>query len=238
MGIKLPRQKAKNRLIKFIYHFDKILPFSNKQKFRFYLNLEWAFDRLCHEYSFKLYTPETHPIRINTKRFLLERLNVSDIVLDLGCHEGVMSKYLAQHCKFVTGIDNNQIAIDKAKKNLSIQNLEFVCDDAHNFLSKTEKKYTVLILSHILEHLDDPASFLARYAPFFKNIYIELPDFDKTFLNHYRNEHGSNSTILYTDADHVSEFDREELISIVEGCGLKIESTDYRFGVQKLWCKF
>ena len=45
-----------------------------------------------------------------------------------------------------------------------------------------------------------------------------------------------NSKLIYTDNDHISEFDRAELRELVQKCGLTIQKEEYRFGVQKIWC--
>ncbi len=69
----------------------------------------------------------------------------------------------------------------------------------------------------------------------FQWIYIELPDFDKGYLNHFRVAVGSN--LVYTDDDHVAEFDRDELRELLERCGISIVEAEYRFGIQRLWCR-
>ncbi|MCB9163525.1 MAG: hypothetical protein H6592_03675 [Flavobacteriales bacterium] len=87
----------------------------------------------------------------------------------------------------------------------------------------------------MLEHLDGPEEFLQRFKGFFQWIYIEVPDFDKTYLNHYRQLLGS--TLIHTDDDHVSEFDREELNAMLQRVGIEVVDAEYRFGVQRLWCR-
>lgn len=235
MGIKLPRQKPKSRFLQIFYNLNKILPLSDKTKFKLFLNLEWVFDRFSHEYSFKNYTPDNHPVRLHTKKFLLSMLKPEHIVLDLGCNMGDMSIYMAEKAKYVVGIDYNEKAIGTAKEKYKRDNLEFHCLEAYEYLTKGEMKFDVLVLSHILEHLDDPDDFLEKFTPFFDFIYIELPDFDKTLLNHYRKDLGL--PIVYTDADHINEFDRDDLAAIIEKRNIRIVFSEYRFGVQKLWCE-
>ena len=61
MGIKTSRQKPRNILTSLIYRFQKYLPFSYKFKIKLFLNLEWIFDRLSHEMSFKYYLQDGFP---------------------------------------------------------------------------------------------------------------------------------------------------------------------------------
>jgi SAM-dependent methyltransferase len=235
MGIKLIRKKKVNYLGSFFYAFNRILPLSKKAKFKLYLNLEWIFERFAHEYSFKNYTPGGHPVRLHTKKILLDFIKEDQTVLDLGCYGGDMSVYLADKAKLVVGVDYNQNAIDLANKRYRKDNLKFICADAFEYLKNTEVKFDILIMSHILEHLDEPELFLKQYAPFFKYVYIELPDFEKSFLNQYRKD--LNLKLVYTDDDHVSEFDREELETVIKKCGLTIVRAEYIYGLQKIWCK-
>ena len=44
-------------------------------------------------------------------------------------------------------------------------------------------------------------------------------------------------TLIYTDNDHVAEFDRDELKEIFSACDLEILKSEYMHGVQRYWCK-
>lgn len=234
MGVKLKRAKPKQIWLSVMYRLSKI-PFApSTTKMKLFLNLEWIFHRLAHENSYAIYTEDSHPIRVKTKEFLLQLINKSDSVLDLGCNLGVMSNYLADKAKKVVGIDYNKKAIDTAKKNYSKPNLEFHAVEAIEYLNSTEENFEVLILSHILEHLEEPEEFLNKFKDYFQNIYIEVPDFERYYMNLYRKD--LNLKLKYSDDDHISEFDREELTEIITNCGLEIKQTEYRYGVQKYWC--
>ena len=69
----------------------------------------------------------------------------------------------------------------------------------------------------------------------FNHIYIEVPDYDKTLLNHYRLLAFSNPP--YTDNTHFNEFSRHELHELLKKCDYKITDEEYRFGFIRLWCK-
>ena len=114
-------------------------------------------------------------------------------------------------------------------------NLSFVNDEVKNYLKKNSKSFDVLILSHILEHLDNPKQIIMDCKPFIKFMYIELPDFDKSYMNHYRRDLGCD--LIYTDIDHVSEFDRIEMKTLINECGFTLIESEYRFGIQRHWCE-
>ncbi|MFM9057321.1 MAG: class I SAM-dependent methyltransferase [Bacteroidota bacterium] len=234
MGIRISRSKPRSLLLSYLYRAQKLLPLSSAARFRLFLNLEWIFDRLAHEYSFGAYSADNHPVRRHSRAFLLKFLNENDSVLDLGCNTGDIGRAVAQKAKRVVGIDYNAEAIKRANNADNPPNLRFVSSEALDYLQKNTEPFDVLLLSHILEHLDDPKSFIRRFKDYFRNLYIEVPDFDRSYLNQYRQD--QQLPLIYTDLDHVSEFDRDELNALLEDCGIEVIAAEYRYGVQKLWC--
>ena len=235
MSITLDRIKPTNWFLRIMYKLAKLLPMTNAAKFKLFLNLEWFFDRIAHEYSFKNYAPEIHPVRVTTKKHLLDWIQTDHHVLDLGCATGEMTYCASEKAEKVVGIDYNPTHISFASENYKRDNLSYICAEAHDYLSTTDEKFDVLILENVLEHLDHPSDFIKKFSVFFNFIYIELPDFDKNYLNHYRKD--LDLPLIYTDSDHVSEFNRFDLIDIIEKNNLEIVHAFYIYGFQKMWCK-
>lgn len=234
MGIRIPRKKPRHLLLSVIYRLHRLLPIGRRRKFGLYLDLEWIFDRLSMEMSFAHYGQEAHPFRRHALAFLHRHLKAEHAVLDLGCKTGFMSQAIAAKTALVVGVDHDADAIREAQATWQRSNLEFMHIDALLYLKGTQQRFDVLILSHILEHLDEPEAFLRSFKDHFAHIYIELPDFDRYYLNHYRKDLGR--PLIYSDDDHVSEFDRDELRAIIDACGMRVVEAEYRFGVQRLWC--
>ena len=235
MGVRLQREKKKQLWHSVLYRFWNLPFLSVKTKQKIFLNLEWVFDRLAHEYSFKIYDEENHPVRLHTRKYLQKLINKSHSVLDLGSDEGVMSNYLADFAERVVGVDYDAEAIAIADKNYNKPNLKFIVADALDYLADENNKFDVLVLSHILEHIEEPEAFLKQFVPHFKYVYVEVPDFEKHYLNYYRKDLGLS--LVYSDIDHVSEFDRDELAQILEDSNLKIIQSEFRHGVQRFWCE-
>lgn len=235
MGVILNRKKPFNLLVSLVYLFNRGLIIGRKNRIKLFLSLEWIFNRLSHEESFKVFEANEHPVRTYSLAFIHSNLESNDTVLDLGCKFGDISMAISEKVKKVTGIDIDDNAISVAKNKNKAVNLTFENTDAFSYLSIKEyaDEYTVLILSHVLEHIDAPEEFLSKISPYFKKIYVELPDFDSSYNNHYRLK--MNSKPIYTDVDHINEFDRFELLSLAHKCGLKTIQSEYRFGVQKHW---
>lgn len=101
------------------------------------------------------------PIRI---KYILDQLNKSSLknldILDLGCGGGLVSESLARLEGNVTGVDFVKNNIDVARFH-SIQNklkIKYIHADIENL--KVDKKFDLIILFEILEHLEDWTKFL------------------------------------------------------------------------------
>lgn len=234
MGIKLKRKKQRILLNSIFYRLIK-LPVSDLTKLKLFLNLEWIFDRLSLEVSNKIYTFSENPLKQSAFEFIADCLKPEHKVLDLGCATGEIASKLAEKVEFVVGIDHSKTLINLAQSRFKASNLEFICEDALVFLNSSSKQFDVLFLSHILEHIDSPEVFLQKFVSHFSFVYIEVPDFDRSAMNHYRQR--LNIPLIYSDEDHVSEFDRDELSELVTNCGLKIIKTQFKFGVIRYWCE-
>jgi SAM-dependent methyltransferase len=235
VGIKLPRKKTGNVMLSVLYRMHNYFPLGRRSKFKLYLNLEWIFDRLSHEMSFNMYDPDKHPVRLRSREFILQQITDKSVVLDLGCNRGEIANIIAEKAAEVVGIDYLEPPIKFAQERYKRPNLTFVHTEALDYLGKNAHRFDTLILSHILEHLDEPEAFLMRFKNHFQWIYIELPDFDRHYLNQYRQDLGLK--LVYTDDDHVSEFDRYELNELLQRCNIEVVRSEYIYGLQKLWCK-
>jgi SAM-dependent methyltransferase len=172
---------------------------------------------------------------LRSREFILQQITDKSVVLDLGCNNGEIADMIAEKAAEVVGIDYLELPVLRARERYKRPNLSFVHAEALEYLKKNAQRFDTLILSHILEHLDEPEEFLKRFKDFFQWIYIELPDFDRHYLNQYRKDMGLK--LIYTDDDHVSEFDRYELNEILQRCNLEVVRSEYIYGLQKLWCK-
>lgn len=58
------------------------------------------------------------------------QLTSSDILLDMCCGNGMLTQYLARHCKAVLGVDFSQTHIDYANAHKTAPNAWFMCGNA------------------------------------------------------------------------------------------------------------
>ena len=233
MFLKFARTKKRHFLLSLFYKLDTFFPLTKERKLKLYLDLEWIFERLAHEKSFLVF--KEHPVRNKSFQFLKSKLTKEFSVLDLGCNTGDLTYQISTCVKNVVGIDFNSAHIVKARKTYIQENIQFIHGEVIEYLQQNSQRFDVMILSHILEHIENPESFLVSCKKFFRYIYIEVPDFERSHLNVYRHELGSK--LIYSDVDHIWEFDRTSMKEVIQKTGLEIIEEEYRLGVQKYWCR-
>lgn len=225
MGVRNDRVKPRSLLGSAAYRLTNLAPFASKTKLRFWLNLARIAELVAHSEAVKLGLAKT-----DRNDFLLDAITPNDNVLDLGCGPGYLANDISERARSVVGIDHDAAAIQAAQKRYP--KVKFVSQDASAYLDSNVDEFNVLVLSHILEHLDNPLSVL-NLASRFTRTYIEVPDFDATTLNRVREK--VPGSITYTDNDHVSEFDRSEMSALFSDAHLEIEKQEFVFGLMRYW---
>lgn len=232
MGVRLPRKKTRNIKLSLAYKIAKFIPLNSAAKLRFLLDMSWIFSRLAHEEFSRSNVPLPDK---KEEDILTAFIRPGSSVLDIGCGRGYVIKRILPRTKKIVGIDYSKDSIEFAKTALSETGVSLICDDIAHYLQHNQIYFDYLILSHVLEHIDEPDQFLKRIRAIGKYCYIEVPDFEFTHLNVYRQAVGTD--LLYSDADHIAEFDRVELQQLITACGWNIVRSEFRFGVMKYWCE-
>jgi SAM-dependent methyltransferase len=236
MGQKFNRIKKRNILNSIIYKITQLTWFNSRNKFIFFSNLEWVIHRLAHEaWSKEFLHSENNPSLERFLFFIQKKIKPTDIILDLGCGYGEISGKLGKICHKVVGIDKDSAKIKIAKEKYHSLNVDFICNNALVHLSELPKYYDVLICSHILEHLEDTFGFLKSFRQYFNFIYIEVPDFENSYVNLIRQRLGVS--LNYTDEDHVYEYDRDEMRALISSLDMTILDFEFRNGVMRYWIK-
>jgi len=211
------RRKPRHWGLSIAYRINRLLP--RELALDLMLDTAWIAWRLAHENSVHLGLFRQEP-----NDFLLREIGPDDRVLELGCGTGeVIGSVLA---KRRLGIDYEPAKIAAARGRFP--GVEFVVGDLRDYL---DQPFNVLILSHVLEHLDDPLGVLTTGN--FARIYVEVPDFDADHLNKVRLKRGRS--LVYSDDDHVRELTREEAEAMFEEAGLTVTASEFRGGVMRFW---
>lgn len=98
-------------------------------------------------------------------------------VIEFGLGDGVFTSMLCERFSTVQAIDAAETTIDLLKSRLHYDNLSFEQSYVENYT--TEMTYDVIVMSHILEHLDDPIGALKNVKKLMHQdslLYISVPN--------------------------------------------------------------
>ncbi len=160
-------------------------------------------------------------------QFFIDQVKISDSVLDVGCGIGLLSYKVAQKAKRVVGIDFSESNINYAKEHYKRPNLEFVFDDVtiHRFSERFDK----IILSNVLEHIDDRVNLLSALGKISDTILFRVPMEDRDWLTIYKKELGLEYRL---DITHRIEYRKETVERELALAGWKIRE------YQVIWGEF
>jgi len=102
-------------------------------------------------------------------------------VLDVGCGAGRLSIMMAHVARHVEGFDFSETAVEIAKKNAvccGIKNVNFFVEELEKFPLK--KRYDVITLIGVLEHVEDPVNTLKKLNKLLKRngyLIVACPNF-------------------------------------------------------------
>jgi len=151
--------------------------------------------------------------------------------LDVGCGKGLISARLAEKVSDkVVGVDKNKSYLRVADGMYRRSNLEFIHGD---ILSLTvESAFPTIILSNVLEHIEDRIDFLTllrlRYRP--QYILLRVPNFERDWRVPLKQELGVS---YFSDSTHFVEHTPEQLYEEVTAAGWAIHNCDFRWG--EIW---
>ena len=81
------------------------------------------------------------------------------IALDIGCHDGSMTKFMATAFRNITGVDTDLVIIELAKQHHHAENLTFVGNDTSR-LPFDDNSFDVVVGNHVLYYVEDIQAFL------------------------------------------------------------------------------
>ena len=170
----------------------------------------------------------------NYHQFFIDRIKDGDSVLDVGCGNGTVAISIAKNHpnSLITAIDLNKnniiFAKEKQKKN-NLKNLNFINSDINDC---TEIKTDVVILSNVLEHIENRPLFLENIQKLSgaNKFLIRVPYFKRDWQIAFRKELG---IYYFSDNDHKIEHTVEELKHELKISNLKMRETIIVWG--EIW---
>ncbi|MDA1070718.1 MAG: class I SAM-dependent methyltransferase [Proteobacteria bacterium] len=164
--------------------------------------------------------------------FFVERIGEDERVLDIGCGYGAVARAIARARPGATvaGIEIEADLIEQARAADNPPNLSFILGDATRTLP--DGPWTTVVLSNILEHLEDRVGFLrallAAQKP--KLVLIRVPAFERSWHVPMRKELG---IFYFNDRTHFIEHTETEFRQEIAAAGLEI--TEFRTVWGEIW---
>ncbi len=164
----------------------------------------------------------------NYHQFFLDNIKTGDRVLDIGCGSGDLSFDLAKKAKKVVGIDLNQEHLKKAKEKNKAENIDYILGDAvvYNF----KDKFDIVVLSNVLEHIENRVVFLKKIKPLADKFLIRVPILNRDWISLYKKEMAVEYRL---DKGHFIEYTLQGLQKELEMANYKIDNYLIEFG--EIW---
>ena len=167
--------------------------------------------------------------------FFVDRIKTGERVIDLGCGVGALACAIAQRSEArVVGMDWSQKNLDKAKAAaLAAPNARTSWELGDITQRRAAGSFDAVVLSNVLEHLQDRASLLVRFREWYQpsRFLIRVPAFDREWRAPWKRELGVEWRL---DPTHETEFTEAQLHSELAEAGLRVTELIVRWG--EYWC--
>jgi SAM-dependent methyltransferase len=201
---------------------------------RFLFRLDMSFYRLqgqkAIEYDGGIHTKHRH---IRYHDFFVGRVRAGERVLDIGCGMGAVAYDVAEKAgAHVTGIDLSPENIQQAWSRHSHPRVRYILGDVLRDLPSDQ--FDVVIMSNVLEHLEDRVQFLRRVQAATKpsRWLIRVPLFERDWRVPLKQELGLNHRL---DPTHHIEYTQESFAEEMQQAGLEIVHQEVRWG--EIWAE-
>lgn len=169
---------------------------------------------------------------IKYHNWFLDHIQKDWNLLDIGANTGSLSYHLSQKAKQVYAIEMVKKLVKTARKTNSNQNIEYINADATLFDYSALGKIDAVVLSNVLEHIEDRVGFLnqiierVHWAGDIRFL-IRVPCLERDWITLYKKQMGVEWRL---DSTHYTEYSIDAFTDEIEKSGLSIESTQIRFG--------
>ncbi len=165
--------------------------------------------------------------------FFVNRIGVQDRVLDLGCGIGAVAYDVAEKAGArVVAMDHSPENIAQARQRFSHPRVEYLVGDVLQDLPR--RPFEVVVLSNILEHLQERVAFLIRVRERVgaSRFLVRVPLFERDWRVPLRKELGVEWRL---DQTHETEYTLRSFAEELAAAGLKITHQETRWG--EIWAE-
>ncbi len=144
----------------------------------------------------------------------------SGTLLDVGCGPGFFLSQLNDKWDRY-GFDISEHALEKASDFATCYSGDFCT------LDLAPNSFDVILLHHVIEHLDDPLSYINKIKTLLKKdgiFIVATPDFDSAMARRFKLKYR-----MLHDPQHVSLFTQFSLVKLLEDYNFDVLSIDYPY---------
>jgi 2-polyprenyl-3-methyl-5-hydroxy-6-metoxy-1,4-benzoquinol methylase len=149
------------------------------------------------------------------KKLFGNELNESIKIAEIGCGTGLVQFQLEQYFNVeVDGFDLNKEALEN---NISQKSAIF-CYDIYSENEKFKKKYDVIFLMDVIEHIDDEIKFIKSLKFMLKpdgKLLVNVPAFQKFY------------SVYDKHVGHIRRYNFAQLAEVFVKCNFKVQSWSY-----------
>lgn len=195
-----------------------------KSALRICLKCHNLFYFLSGELSCKVEPGHIHPKHrlMDYHTWIVNQLKPEWSVLDVGCGNGALTSDLSKHCRNVTGIDISEKNIEEAKGRAKGN---FICADVTKY--PINNRFETIILSNVLEHIEDRTAFLKKLTLHSDRFIIRVPMVDRDWITLYKKELGLEYRL---DRTHFIEYTLDTFLDELNKAGLELVSYRIKYG--------
>jgi len=195
-----------------------------KSLIRYILKFHNLFYGLAGLISQKLEPDKLHPKHriLDYHKWFIDNIRPEWSVLDMGCGNGALTAAISRHCRKALGVDISKKNISQAEKR---SNAEFICADVREF--PFDKSFDAIILSNVLEHIEDRTEFLKKLSKISSRLLIRVPMLKRDWITLYKKELGVEYRL---DKTHFIEYTLEDLIKELKMAGFELEYYRIKYG--------
>ncbi len=165
--------------------------------------------------------------------YVCENIEKNQKVLDVGCATGYLGEILKNNFDVdVVGVDNQDYHLDKARKrNVYSDLIKLDLNSFDNELDKYISYFDRIIVSDVLEHLNDPMDVLKKLSKYLKDdgkFLIDIPNIAHASIKYNLLKNNFNYTSMgLLDDTHIRFFTLSSIINQLSQNKFFIEDIEY-----------
>ena len=167
---------------------------------------------------------------MNYHKFFLDNIEQGSNILDIGCGIGALTFTVSKKAGKIVACDLNADSINIAKRYYLRENIQYITADATEY--EFEENFDYIILSNVLEHINNRVDFLEKLKPQAKYFLIRVPMINRSWITLYKKEIGVEYRL---DKTHQIEYTLNSFKDEMNQANLELIQYSVQYG--EIWAK-